>query len=464
MNASAHRWFQCLQDSYASRLNIQLMQGSEIVQELLYRGAIREMFFPHAVLDVAEFRDTVAKTRRMSTEELAALNAGNIDQYLRRLEAADARFAYAVTYRRNLEPPSAARKVPGLIASISDGTKTIDVFARDAKALKLNPPKAHFTVTGAGVEKMSELIRSGRQQVIEPGELLAYTSDFEFLAPPRGPIQSAKLMIGPAGSALTSRLTRLTFGSGADAVVYECVKLARTRHGQEEAEFESSGALPLRMSLIVRLSGTGSVHFGGSWAGSDVRAVRKLTGALKAMYSSQELEVYDLESSVALLRSHGISGALPDWFSAYDALLDDAVRVADFYEVDLKMPETPTATDLESLALLNCLIDGLPLAAENITCTLIKRANIGDGQEESILGVGSYLLTFPEYSVRPVLFGVPVCTGPVVYQIPRASVENPEAVCRFLRTAAAGEDITLVLRPICPVEARAVRAGNSLPG
>jgi len=375
-----------------------------------------EMFFPHAVFDVAGFLETVAKTGRLSTDELAAVNAGNVEQYLKRLEEADARFAYSVTYQRNLQPQT-NRLQPALIASISDETKTINVFARDLEALKWNPPKWQFTVTGSGVDKMEELIRSGRPQVIGPEELLDFTSDFAFISPPKGQTEGATLFIGPAAPAAPPRLWRVTFGCGEDAVVYECIRFVIARRGSEEAEVESSGALPFRISLIVKPSGTGSVHFERRWAGADIRAVQKFMRALKALVSSRKLEIYDVGQAVTLLKPR-IGGTLPAWFSAYEALIDDAVLVADFYGVKLQMPEGPTPVDRESLALLKGLIDGIPVDVEDMTLTLTKCADVGAAQAETVRGEGSYLVTVPEYAVRPVLFGVRVCTGPVAYQIP----------------------------------------------
>jgi hypothetical protein len=445
MDSSAHRWFERLQRSYAGR-----------VQELFYRTTIREMFFPHAVLDLTAFLETVTKTRRLTTEELATLNAGNLDQYLKRLEAEDARFSYEVRYRRNLRP-IVDRPQPGQIASISDGTNTIDVFARDVEALKLNPPKAQFTVTGKGVDKFRELMRSGRSQVVGPGELQDYATDLSFLLPPKGQIQHATLFIGPAIGALRSLLTRVTFGSGSNAVVYDCVKFETRRAGREEAEFESSGTLPFRMSLVVRFAGSGSVHFAGCHTGADVHAVQKFISALKTANSSGVFEIYDLERAVTLL-SPRMTIELPAWFSKYSSLIDDAVRVADFYTVDLRMPGKPTLEDLESLSLLVRLIDGdLPLEADDITFTITKTAHAGEASAETFRGEGSYLVTQPEYFVRPVLFGIPVCTGPVAYHIPRARLERPDEVCRFYQTAPIGEDITLTLKPLGPVQARAIR-------
>jgi len=59
------------------------------------------------------------------------LNAGNLDLYMKRLEEADARFAYEVRYARNVLPAGKPRS--GQIASFSDGTKMLDVFARDVE-------------------------------------------------------------------------------------------------------------------------------------------------------------------------------------------------------------------------------------------------------------------------------------------------------------------------------------------
>jgi hypothetical protein len=350
MDAGAHRWFKRLECSYAGRLDLGLMQACDIVQELFYRSTIREVFFPHAVADLTAFLETVTKTKRLSTEELATLNAGNLDLYLKRLEREDARFAYEVRYRRNLSPAVDQPRL-GQIASISDGTKIVDVFARDAEALKLNPPKAQFTLTGKGVDKMRELMRSGHAQIIGPGELQDYTSDFAFLLPPKDQIQGATLFIGPVAGALPSLLARLTFGSGADVVVYEYIKLKATRSGQEESELVSSGALPFCVSLIARSSGPGSVHFERRWAGADVHAAQKFIRAVKVAYRSGVFELYDLERSVTLLNAR-LTGELPAWFPGYEELINDAVRVADFYKVDLRMPERPTPEDLGSLSVL----------------------------------------------------------------------------------------------------------------
>ncbi|HEY6341912.1 MAG TPA: hypothetical protein VIY49_10505 [Bryobacteraceae bacterium] len=452
MDAAAHRWFQRFRQSHLQHVAIGLMQASHIIQELFYRTTIREMFFPQAIMDVQAFLETVTKTNRLSTEELATLNAGNLDLYLKRLEEADARFSYEVRYARNISLAQTPR--PGQIASFSDGTKAVDVFARDVEALKLNPPKARVTVIGTGVEKMKEFIRTGRPQEIGAGELEDYTTDFGFLQLSKDQIKETKLLLGPPAGARLSLLTRATFGSGSDAVTYECIKLETKRFGQEETEFETTDAPPFHMSIIVRRSAPGSVNFEKRWAGVDVHDAQKFMRAMKAAVSAG-FELYDLERSLALIKGGPTVKVLP-WFSAYDELIKDAVRVADFYRVDLRMPEEPKVEDLESLSLLAHLIDGtVTLDIKTMTFTLTKTANVGQAQAETFRGEGSYLIRLPEYFERPVLFGVPVCTGPVIYHIAAARFGNPEQSYRFFEKAPIGTKRTLMLKPLCPVQARA---------
>jgi hypothetical protein len=55
------------------------------------------------------------------------------------------------------------------------------------------------------------------------------------------------------------------------------------------------------------------------------------------------------------------------------------------------------------------------------------------------------------------LFGVPVSTGPVAYNISRPRVDNPEKVYWFYQKAPIGENHTLTLKPLGHVTARAIR-------
>ena len=198
---------------------------------------------------------------------------------------------------------------------------------------------------------------------------------------------------------LPQRLTCLTFGCGESAVVYECINFVSAHRGSEEAEFESSGTLPFRMSLIVQSSGTGSVHFEGACTVRTPAPFRNSCGALKVLCSSLEFELYDLEQAVTLLKPR-FSGTLPAWFSGDESLIDDAVLVADFYDVELKMPEIPTHDDLESLALLKGLIDGLPLTVDDMTFTLTKCAHTTSPKPTTRMTRSSWARANPGLGIR----------------------------------------------------------------
>jgi hypothetical protein len=48
---------------------------------------------------------------------------------------------------------------------------TVNAFPRDLTALKLDPPRLSFQLRGAGVEKMTAFIETGKPQRFEPEEL-----------------------------------------------------------------------------------------------------------------------------------------------------------------------------------------------------------------------------------------------------------------------------------------------------
>jgi hypothetical protein len=216
------------------------------------------------------------------------------------------------------------------------------------------------------------------------------------------------------------------------------------------------------MSIVVQFSTPGSVRFDQRWVDADVRDVQKIIRALRAAYSSETFELYDLERETTFFKAR-LTGKLPTWIATYETLVNDASKVAAFYRVDLRLPERPTHKDLESLSTLVHLIDGnLPLDTNNITVNLAKTANIDPAQAEALRGEGNYMIRLPEYFERPVLFSVPVCSGPIALHIPRARVENPEEAYRFCHDAPIGESYTLTLKPLGPAYARAIHTEDQV--
>ncbi len=88
----------------------------------------------------------ITKTDSLTAEELATLTAENVDQFIERLKAHDARFSYEVVFAKDLKP-SPKTAAPDLIVSVTRDSRTINVYARDKEAIDRNPPKEHsFTL------------------------------------------------------------------------------------------------------------------------------------------------------------------------------------------------------------------------------------------------------------------------------------------------------------------------------
>jgi len=175
MDAAALRWFQNLGRSHAASTRVDLWQASDIVNQLLYEHTIRESFFPNAILNIAELREIVMATAELTTEELATLNTENVDSYISRLQEHDSRFTYAITLTRDRKP--IATPTADEFLTITTGHSILHVYPRDHEALRERPPQGRFTLTGTGIEKFKEYVRTGRPQTFTPEEVAGFTSD-----------------------------------------------------------------------------------------------------------------------------------------------------------------------------------------------------------------------------------------------------------------------------------------------
>ena len=170
-----------------------------------------------------ELREVLFKTGELTMEELAAVTAENVEQYLRRLKDRDARFDYEVIFSGDLGPAKqGATGPPGLMASVSDGKKTINMFARDAEALRLSPPKGSFSFKKEAAPKLEEFRRTGRPQEFGPDELVNFTFELPLMPAPDKETRNQSLLIKRSPS--QRFLLRVTFGAGGAAVVYDLME------------------------------------------------------------------------------------------------------------------------------------------------------------------------------------------------------------------------------------------------
>jgi len=176
MDIKAHRWWQKLRESNRGRVNLDLMTASETIHELIFRRTLRAAYFPNVEFDASTLRALIHRTDDLTDEQLASLTTDRAEEYLDRLRDRDARFDYQLTVGNEGGPPLSSDH-PSLIASMIDGHKRVDVFARDVQALMLDPPKVRIGFVGSGVNKIQDLVQRGGSADFEPSELGSLSSN-----------------------------------------------------------------------------------------------------------------------------------------------------------------------------------------------------------------------------------------------------------------------------------------------
>ncbi len=444
LNTNAHRWFQELKQSYNQRLHIGLMDASQIVHELMHRRTLRDAYFPGAAIEVGELRSLLLKTGELSDHELATLTTENVGQYQQRLRDRDSRFAYEITFGGDLgTPPRAPR--PGLIMSMTDQDKTVDVFARDVDALKLSPPKFKFSVKGSAAEKMMELIRTGRKQEFGPGEITNFHTDFAFLAGigNDSPVEPLMMQVGPSAASQSMPL-RVTFGVGSEAVVYEWMEFKVVRAGTEELELMGGGGGPFRLRLILGpTQNPGTVTIEMVFVNSEVRSIQKIMRAMRVATTAKYFELYDLRQGKHIVRGNLFN--VPEWDPKLQRLVDDAVLVADRYRVELRLPAEVTDADAENLIWLRDLANGDLRSAGDFSMTVVKGTENEPALLQLFAGSGvAVRLAHGEYEPTPQLFGVKVATGPIVAEALTATLKDCDQSREAFQKANVGDDVELI--------------------
>jgi hypothetical protein len=457
MDTTAHRWFQRLAHSYADLVEVKLLQGTDLAHELIHRQSLRDRFFPDAVIETMQLREILGKTAELTTEELAVVTADNVDKYLDRLKQRDARFNYEIIFSKDVAPVR-HRALPGLLASISDEKKTINVFARDVEAINRNPPKVSFSLKGTGVDKFKDLIETGRAQHFGPDEIVSFSSGLSFILPTN---QGSEfhLDIGPSRPQQNASFhTRMTFGSGESAVVYDWMEFNISRMGSEEVELVSKGDLPFKMRMVFRKEFTeaGEISIGLAAEGADVRGVQKVINAIDQLIASRRIELFDLKTSKPFFRATvGEVGALA-FDQEFREIVADCVIVADHYGVSLALSKRATVQELRTLSMLAAMARNVAQEVANVEMTLTKSMETTPEVRQLLRSPGSFMMTQVEMLPRPVLFGVEVPTGRVVWHLERATIRNAKLFERRLSKAAIGDTLKLSLSPQGPLRIRAL--------
>ena len=330
------------------------------------------------------------------------------------------------------------------MASVTGNNKTVNVFARDLQAVELDPPKVTFSVTPSGLRKISEHLRTGRPQQLDSEEVFQAKSTFDFLLP-KGGITGWKLHLLPQqGISSRSLALRLTFAKNDEIIQYEYVQFRVARGGTEEIEIESTSPLPLVLSLILALAkGAGSSL---SWKtrleGADVRQAAKAIQALSLLKNGGSLELYALDGAQQI-GTLSLGLAHPERRTSLEDVVVAAAAVCDKYSINLRVPRHIRQRDHSAVNLLLAIADGAPMGASNFSAKLVKSVE-NEGNVKFVVAQSLEISASAEqFEPKPVIFGVPVDTGPVTLYATGARIKRPKVFMRRYASANYGDALPI---------------------
>jgi hypothetical protein len=473
LNASVHKWFQQLRQEYQKRVEVGLFQGSQIIRELIHRREIRNSFFPGAVLEPEELRSMLFMTGEYTDRELEKLSLENIQQYLQRLKNRDARFDYQVVFVPH-EPTRASEvPLPGLIARVTDNDKQIDVFARDIEALRLDPPKLHFTVKGEAVKKVREALIHGKKVELGPTDLSDVRSSFDFLLSSKPDLSTQRLTIEPSPFVARPRefAFRIILGRGHSEVEYELVPFAvskrEVKDGRTRLELVSiDEGLPFLMFISFPVSDIGvpieaDIAFRARFTGKEVHKVLKFAKAMLVLKETGDIRVWDAIRRTLFFEAKMSFESFPAANKSFWELINDLCEIADAFKTTILFPESVDEEDAAVIALLLTLAREKEAGMEikGISCTLTKSQEHERAFLESLGREMSFQFHVDRMSPLPRLFGTEIDTGPCLILVDRAMVSEKERVAREYANAKEGEGVVVAFDLLSP--ARVLRTSKA---
>lgn len=448
LDTKASRWWEEYKRSKSDVVKIGEMFASQIVREVMHRRTLRNYFFPNVALDPIELKRLLTKSGEFTTAQLEGITEANLEDYIERLKEQDARFNYELVFSGDLGPEVAQPKPrPGLMMSMQDGAKTLNVFARDVEALQQNPPMINLTFSGTGVEKFRTLVKTGIVQTFHDTEFEHLGSNVPLFDSPA--VKGQTLIVSPTQSFLDRRIrTRFTFSKGDQAVEYSFIELAPVRSGTEEIELKTvSKALPFELRLTVRPNEhSGRLEYDPKFIGSEVRQIAKFTDAIKLLHSGATVTVWNLEREHQLFNFQMNEGKLTDAQKASYEFIADLKQIADRFNLDLKLPEDVSDSDFEAISFLKGLMQGIEYNSDYLTITLAKSETSVEAIE-NLAPVMAFRTEHETYEPKPTLFGHQVNTGPVTFTINQAEISDYEATLAAFKSAQIGDVVPFKLIP-----------------
>ena len=455
MDIKAHRWFERLARSFAGRTEIHLMQASDIIAQLAHRQTLCDQFFPETRLDPATLLALITRTEQLTELELEAVAKENADQLIRRLKQSDARFDYAIIFSTDQGQTQRDADL-GAFLSIVDERKTINVYPRDLEALRLDPPRIKFLFTESGRAKMSQLIHAGRGQEFDLQDVAGVSTNLKLMAPLQDLSDEWRMRVRPNLNQQAGRLpVRLTFGSSHQAVVYDFIELVPVRAGASEVELVSSGHHPFRLQLTIPLTNPSdsTIDFEKQFEGASAIAVHKFLAALATIRPMGALQIYSLKHEGLLMEGEVGTPTLSAQDQDFENLVKCSAEVAEYFNIELKLPARITRCDLDALEFLHSIVKG-SVTLKEMAGTIVKQEDSLSSLQPMLDGQPVHLkLMRPSEAPPQFLFGVAVQMGSLQVDA-TATLRDPETVRQALSSASLGTAIEVWFKPVGVAEIR----------
>jgi hypothetical protein len=449
LNLASLRWFHQLQITYRDRVEIELFSATSIVNQLIHHRALVDHFFSGASIDLTELKRLVVGTSDLTVAELEKLNLINVEDYQERLKSLDPRCGFEVVYAGDGNPLSDSIH-EATVLSIKEGSRTVNVFARDVRSFNADPPTLELTVQGEGVRKFSELVRSGKPQEFDASDIVDLKSNWPFV-PSLQVSKDFKLLAGPNSSVKKTIIrTRILVRLAADLVEYKFIELSLKHAGKEEVVLASTNSLlPFTLSVVLPrdCAGNGSITFQKCFPGKSVRSVQKFQHMLSLLSQGGEIILEDLERENQF--ASGTFSFSPQILEqlAISEFINELVEFEDAFGIKLLIPENPEQADHETFLLLRALVRKQKLRGKIVTFEIVKSEDNLMATLDMLTNSTAISIRFSSLEPKPRFFGVEIGTGPCLMTVDPFVPKDRKDLCEAFVKAKIGEAVRVTLDP-----------------
>jgi hypothetical protein len=299
--------------------------------------------------------------------------------------------------------PAAGPISPEAKFAIEKGMRRIEIRVADP-SIMTRPPGGRVQFFGEGVKKAIEFQRTGKPQKWEPSEFALKDWNVP-LMPPN--VEGTMMAFG--GQRLPNippRPIRVEVGSP-PAVVFPIMELRPVRLGTHESELViSDNESPLKISVVFPIGTSGvskstrEFDLTLSWKETSEKKVsecKKLIEAIDALRLGSPLRLIDIRLDQLIFETTVRLSDKADPFGTNfrrTALL--ASQIEETFSVSMRMHETISGEDAESLFHFDCLLNGGEYGrAANNTLRLVKADGEAGAAQESFFK-GEWPATFTD--------------------------------------------------------------------